>query len=479
MNYAIVRETLVEEGFQDYHAGQSECMIHDVRYWEPEKSPIEPNALYLVAADSEEKIGPSAECLICMTVEAAENVLRHAPQADILIAPSALSSWAVLESVWDIMREYERWNQALLRSALQGESIAAFLSIAAQKLKNPLAVFDQNFRILARSEIKDTLPEGTIWDRIRGERFNMIEYYNAKERKLIGRALRDSMHHDILYRPVRDQEHYYYSAQLEIDGHPAGCIGIVDVFAPLSAGQCAIARQIRDLLGDYLRRNMRNLMLDEASKGFWYNLITGKAVDRETLSEKKAACGWRNEDGFITIAFLPMESYSSQSEISAAMNYILMTFPLSYIAVDGQTILMLVRTSDYGDSLFEKAIALAQELELCIGFSYVFHNLSYCAAAYRQSTYAGLIAHSSKQTSVSFKTVHSNFILDLLAQHEPIQACIDPRLLQLANSTRESDRVLIPCLKAYLLNGRNIADTARALFLHRNTVIYRIEKLTR
>ena len=261
---------------------------------------------------------------------------------------------------------------------------------------------------------------------------------------------------------------------MEIDGHPAGCIGIVDVFAPLSSGQCAIARQIRDLLGDYLRRNMRNLMLDDVSKGFWYDLITGKAVDRETLNEKKAGCGWRYDDSFITIAFLPMESYSSQAEMSATMNYILMTFPLSYIALDGQTIVMLVRTSDYGDSLFDKATALARELELCVGFSYTFSNLSYCAAAYRQSTFAGLIAHSSKQTSVSFNAVHSNFILNLLSQHEPIQACIDPRILQLANSTRESDRVLIPCLKAYLLNGRSIADTARALFLHRNTVIYRI-----
>ena len=36
---------------------------------------------------------------------------------------------------------------------------------------------------------------------------------------------------------------------------------------------------------------------------------------------------------------------------------------------------------------------------------------------------------------------------------------------------------LTPVLCSYLLNGRNLADTARALKLHRNTVVYRVEKL--
>ncbi|MDR0723451.1 MAG: helix-turn-helix domain-containing protein [Treponema sp.] len=45
-------------------------------------------------------------------------------------------------------------------------------------------------------------------------------------------------------------------------------------------------------------------------------------------------------------------------------------------------------------------------------------------------------------------------------------------------SGEKSKQELVRCLYHYLLNGRNLAATAKVLFVHRNTLIYRLEKLS-
>lgn len=479
MDYAVIREALIENGFTVYCSMEENVGITGIRYWESQKCSFDPNMLYLIDENNVSGVSSDSSALVCMTDNIAPIAQKHAPNADILIPPVDVSPWQVIEDVWKIIRSHERWVQDLLRCALRAQSVSSFLSIATQKLRNPIAVFDQNFRIIARSAITAPLPKGTIWDNIQGEHFNMIEYYNARERSMIGRAMHENANHDILYHPARDPDHNYYSALLEVDGKPTGCIGVADVFAPLTPGQCALARTVRDMLEAYLKRNMRNLLLEDASSGFWFDLMTGKDVDTDHLREKLASRSWQADDAFIMVSFLPREAYYSQIELITTMNHVLMEFPRAIVAVEGEAVTLLQRIQDYSKSRDDKILSVAESINLCAGCSSEFSDLMYCGAAYRQSLFAANCAQKEGVKAVPFSRVHSDYILTLISKQEQPNACMDLRLLRLANSPKKNDRLLVPCLKAYLLNGRSIADTARALFLHRNTVIYRIEKLSR
>lgn len=52
-----------------------------------------------------------------------------------------------------------------------------------------------------------------------------------------------------------------------------------------------------------------------------------------------------------------------------------------------------------------------------------------------------------------------------------------PRLLALKEKDELGEEAL-HLLETYLFNGRNVVATAKKLFIHRNTLAYRLEKLT-
>ena len=56
---------------------------------------------------------------------------------------------------------------------------------------------------------------------------------------------------------------------------------------------------------------------------------------------------------------------------------------------------------------------------------------------------------------------------------------IEPKVKLLLSQNREMIESLIQCFDAYVDNGFNIASTADAVYLHRNTVKKRMDKLCR
>ena len=79
---------------------------------------------------------------------------------------------------------------------------------------------------------------------------------------------------------------------------------------------------------------------------------------------------------------------------------------------------------------------------------------------------------------VSYSDISLNHMAAILRTEQTLHSFCMPEVRELAFSSKEKDHQLLACLSAYLLHGRSIADTARVLGIHRNTIIYRIERLS-
>ena len=76
-----------------------------------------------------------------------------------------------------------------------------------------------------------------------------------------------------------------------------------------------------------------------------------------------------------------------------------------------------------------------------------------------------------------FDEAFPHVLYGVLKEKNSLPGFCHPAVLSLWQSHMEQDLTLIHNLKCYLINGRNIAETARTLHLHRNTLIYRLRKI--
>ena len=85
--------------------------------------------------------------------------------------------------------------------------------------------------------------------------------------------------------------------------------------------------------------------------------------------------------------------------------------------------------------------------------------------------------------SKSHKKQESNFVklskamLNCLSSDE--HATISEKFLTPEIVSVMQDKELIDCINAFFANNLNISETSRNAFLHRNTLLYRIEKISR
>ena len=70
-----------------------------------------------------------------------------------------------------------------------------------------------------------------------------------------------------------------------------------------------------------------------------------------------------------------------------------------------------------------------------------------------------------------------DYIIESSSLEDSVQAC-HPDVYDLWKKRRKNHDEMFDTLKCYLNNERSLVNTAQALFVHRNTLVYRVHKLT-
>ena len=116
---------------------------------------------------------------------------------------------------------------------------------------------------------------------------------------------------------------------------------------------------------------------------------------------------------------------------------------------------------------------------LCGGVSNACQDLMKLRNYYFQSQRAAALGFDffHDMTLVPYYICTPYHVLELAATYQdPIHFC-DPRVLALYRADRENNTDLLHTLEAYLLSGHNKAQTAQRLFIHLNTVKYRLNQI--
>lgn len=477
----IVEEELADRGFSVFIPPIEPSVISEVRYFASRDVPAS-DTLWVVDNDNVRSFldacSSKDRCLVVAVTGHAAEVLRQqgAPNG-ILRCPSEMETEEAITTCQTILTEYLLWKQNVLTAILDKQSFGDVIEAAAAPLKNPIAVFDVNMFVLAKSSYSEPLPPGTIWDLLDRDQLFMSEFYEPGELEALAKSAFAAPTRSALFHPQRDPTHTYFAQVLLDQGETIGTVGMVDVFSPLSNGQIAWAEEIVQLLQLFLQYHQSYAMQESLQTTFLRNVAEGAELSPEDWQTGLQELYWKDTDDFFIMTFYRQDPFLTELEKSSYRNLVALALPSTACFFTGSQLHAVFRASDYSpedETWKSEWQTFLKKYQLSCGISYPFRGLALLPDMLVQSRYAAQKAFEQDVPMELFSNIYSDFLTVLLTEHAPRESLLHPAVRALAEQGGDA---LVQCLYSYLLNGRSIADTARAMYIHRNTLIYRLGKI--
>jgi hypothetical protein len=310
----------------------------------------------------------------------------------------------------------------------------------------------------------------------------MADFFTQQEQSELSKYTSKKNGIPYVYYPSADPDHTYATSHVWIDDKLYGNIGMVDINGPFTGGQLFIIREITHALKLYFQNNSIYLRMMENKLNYLDSLLDGEEISAEIVSRYLGRIKWKLNDDFCFLTFtcpldltIPITSVSYVKQLNAL-------FPQAMISVYRNSIIMIIRYADYPvrrDRVRQQLEKLLAKNEMRCGVSMVFNDFMRLRCYYVQSSFAAACCESHPDTRLCFyENCQRDHVLRSLASATDPRAFCHPAILALWESGDEGSQELVRGLYHYLLNGGNLASTAKALFIHRNTLIYRLEKLS-
>lgn len=371
------------------------------------------------------------------------------------------------EIIFDCIDIYRNWREECIQAA-SDSSVNELLDVCASLLTNPVALFDESLVMTAYAGNLPASVEGTIWEMILSEGISRPEIYSREENDMIARELASGKKSFVWNSSFfGGQEHI--CSNVFRNGTPCGLIGASDLCSSFSEGEIQLFEDVSDFISLYYSRSHA---INERETNLYYieRMLNGLSVSHDSLARSVEPLGWKTDHTWQVYCL--SKGVSNEYAYTSYRKRLQKLFAQSLVLPHEDHLVLLVNlTKETGDI----RTYLTEEFGFRCGISLPFHDLSHLYSCYVQSRIALSFIH--EEGCILFEDIYQDYITESLSKLTEIKALCHPRILELYESSDPGNQTLINNLHTYLLCGRNIAETARKLFIHRNTLLYRLEKL--
>lgn len=382
------------------------------------------------------------------------------------------------------MREHTVQN--LMELFLRTNDLKRLVNEAALVLKNPLVVCDTSYHFLAHSS--PTGIEDKSWRRglhQDGWSYELVSMISRLDLDYTGQEPKSGILTNInAYSTARRR-----ISTLCIEGAHLGYVLLLEAHTPLEAIEEETYRQVEVILTKCLclERPMQLSNKSNSPESILLDLMQSDFASEQLFQERIAQSSLAGNGSFRVFCIdtstydrnAQRASGKTDSDIRTMVGHCL---PLSWQVCIRDRIVVLADFStdaDQNRAMLERFCQYLEETRLCCGYSDMFFN-AYKLRQYYEQACAALQLGRSLQDQRRLIPYEDYRIFDLF-RHLDGENCFSryaTRPIQAVCRYDEANgTAYMETVRHYLGNGCSVRKTAQALYIHRNTVVYRIARL--
>lgn len=442
---------------------------------------LEPGVLYLARAEALPETASirKGTAIICVGMPAeyyTKSPLR------LLAVDVALSMDALTNTVNRLFFEYNTLELKLTEAVSLGRSIQYFVELMAPFFNhNELIVCDENFKLVGRSNQMNHLCE-----------ISDIPQPNPEE---LPSEVVTFFKNDIIFYQVRNvHEPFFYEPSIFIrrgldmnvfHGGEYACRVVlaedVEAFRGYETGLVKFFTSFIQLVYD-LSLNRDGAVLKDHMADMLRDLLNGDSVEIWRLENNLKERKWQSGGAFLCAAIKPSE----RDVYNRTISYYCQMFNRDFrgcCTFEYEGNILCVIDLEYYDSSLDRFYTEYQEIlrdgYFMAGYSREFGDLRELQQHYRQAVIALRIGLRKYPFRWHYK--FSDMVLDYmdLKLTEELDApfMCAPEIIKLHRYDKENQSDYLRTLKVYLDNQMNGVKAAKALFIHRATMEYRLSRI--
>lgn len=378
----------------------------------------------------------------------------------------------VFNVISNLTERLQFWEDSLNEILYSGGTLQELVNLGSRIVNNPVFVVDQREIVFAMSDH----PAGSVdseWDYMleygRMPLYRVSAIYHESDIKNIRRG-GESYEHPFIFQPP-GTNHRGITCRIPdpvIDSF-LGTMVIIENQSPLTDGLLHLSRTIVKAIVKWTKihendHNMKNI------SHLFVDMLNNELVDEEEIAIQKSLYGMQNDTFFLMI--IPPKNGLRLRYVGRVLETEMEhTHCFEY---KGE-LLALCSRDPADNEMTEKLYSLADDLQIRIGISYPFTDWRALKSAYKQANIA-LDYCPGNVCRLSSDSVLNYLISELSTSLHDVEIA-HPALKILREYDRLHSTRYFETLHAYLKCERNLVKTSAALFIHRNSLVYRIARI--
>ncbi len=436
-----------------------------------ESSSLDQKGTVIILLDS-----PSSKAF---TLQKAKGIL---PNANVILIESSCLIYEVLNIISEMIAhnsEITAKPAAMFNTIIKGRGVQYIIDIASELLENPVLLGDANHRLLAASKFKEV--DDAPWMEFRNIGYCTYDYTqrygfkkwietSVKTRKAVIGDLGDAFKYQRIFCTVNVEDRVF--------GH----LAVLEYNRPFQEKDLEITEFICQTLASEMRNQYQVNTNDRMTSRLLLDILQGVPMTADQVKDRIKGLKLYLPEKWQLMA-IRFNSYADTFEVISYLRETAKELGLiSDIVVFEDHLIALIQkmpTPQERPKVRENLERILARYDMYAGFSHYFSEMEKIHAHYKHAISA-IKAGMKIDNEKTMYRYEDYAVYDMIQvfhhEHDVMEYC-HPAVLKLKAYDQSHKTDYLLSLYMYIIHMGNVVSTAEALYIHRNTMSYRLNKI--